>query len=179
MPPRTPGYTLLELVIALALALLLLGVAASAVGSGLEAARAGEARTRLLGSLALASVKAGVTGMHTVACASVDGARCSGSIDWSTGWIVFLDADGDREFDAAELQLDAVPALSGRVRLHGTVGRSHIVFQGNGGNAGSNVTFTLCDGRGPAHARSLVISNTGNLHDAPVSAANAATTCAP
>jgi type IV fimbrial biogenesis protein FimT len=173
------GYTLLELVAALAIALVLLGVAASAVGHGLEAARAGDARTHLLASLARAGSRAGITGTRAVVCSSTDGTSCSGTIDWSTGWIAFLDADADGEHDAGEQHLDAVAVLPGRVRLRSTVGRTRITFQGNGGNAGSNVTFTLCDGRGPARARSLVISNTGNLRDAPASAADAAATCAP
>ena len=32
-----------------------------------------------------------------------------------------------------------------------------------GGNAGSNVTFTLCDRRGEAAAVTLVLANTGRL----------------
>jgi type IV fimbrial biogenesis protein FimT len=179
MARHSRGYTLFELAAVLAIALVLLGIAASAVGGSLEAARAGEARTRLLASLTLAGVKAGITGTRAVACASSDGTHCSGSVDWSTGWIVFLDADADRERGAGEHGLDVVPALPGRVRLRSTVGRTRVTYQGNGGNAGSNVTFTLCDGRGPAHARSLFISNAGTLREAPASAEDAAATCAP
>jgi type IV fimbrial biogenesis protein FimT len=47
------------------------------------------------------------------------------------------------------------------------------VFQPNGGNAGSNVTFTLCDGRGAAQARSLVMANDGRLRATPAGAAAA------
>jgi multidrug efflux system membrane fusion protein len=67
----------------------------------------------------------------------------------------------------------------GQVRLRSTTGRTRVVYQGNGGNAGSNLTFTLCDGRGPAQARSLVISNAGRVRDAPAMAEAAAATCAP
>jgi len=37
------------------------------------------------------------------------------------------------------------------------------VFQPNGGNAGSNITFTLCDGRGAAQATTLVLANDGRM----------------
>jgi type IV fimbrial biogenesis protein FimT len=37
------------------------------------------------------------------------------------------------------------------------------VFQPNGGNAGSNATFTLCDGRGAARASTVVLANDGRL----------------
>jgi type IV fimbrial biogenesis protein FimT len=61
--------------------------------------------------------------------------------------------------------------------LHSTIGRTRIVFQGNGGNAGSNVTFTLCDGRGVTHARALILNNLGRLREASASAAEIASTC--
>jgi type IV fimbrial biogenesis protein FimT len=112
-----------------------------------------------------------------VLCPSTDGARCIDSPDWSGGWIVFLDPNASRERDAGEPLLLAQPALAGRVRLRSTAGRTRIVFQGNGGNAGSNVTFTLCDGRGPAKARALILSNTGGLRDGAATPDNLAATC--
>ena len=180
MSRRIPaGFTLLELVVILVIAAVLVGVATAAVGDGLEAARAADARARLLASLSLAAHRAALSGYHGVACSSLDGASCSGSVDWTPGWIVFLDADGDGVRDPGEAPLDTAPALAGQVRLRSTVGRTRVVFQGNGGNAGSNITYTLCDGRGPAQARSLVISNAGRMRDAPAEAAAAAVTCAP
>jgi type IV fimbrial biogenesis protein FimT len=173
------GFTLMEVIVALGLALVLLMVATAAIGGGLEAARAGGARADLLGSLALAGTRAGVTGMHAVICPSVDGKSCSDDVDWTPGWIVFTDTDGDGRADKGERLLQRVPPLSGRVRLHSTAGRTRFTFQGDGGNVGSNLTFTLCDGRGPAKARSLVISNAGRLRDAPASATAAAATCPP
>lgn len=180
MRPRPcRGFTLMELVVGLGLAMVLLLVASAAIGGGLEAARAGEARTDLLGSLALAATRAGVTGRHAVVCPSRDGIACTGAVDWTPGWIVFLDSNEDGRADPGERRLQHVPALAGRVRLRTSAGRTRVTFQGNGGNAGSNLTFTLCDGRGPAKARSLVISNAGRLRDAPASADAAAATCPP
>lgn len=173
------GFTLMELVVGTGIALALGLVASTAIGGGLEAARAIDARTHLLGSLALAGTRAGVTGTHAVVCPTRDGSTCSDSVDWTPGWIVFLDADEDGTADAGERRLERVPPLAGRVHLRSTSGRTQVVFQGNGGNAGSNLTFTLCDGRGPGKARALVIANTGRIRDAPASAAAAAVTCGP
>jgi type IV fimbrial biogenesis protein FimT len=174
-PPR--GVTLVELVFTLALATLLLLLATRAVDSGLEAARSEQARSHLLASLTLAASRAALTGRHAVVCPSRDGASCAASVDWSGGWIVFLDVDADGIADAGERRLDRVGALGGRVRLRTSTGRRRVTFQGSGGNAGSNLTFTLCDGRGPARARSLVLANSGGLRDAPAGAAAAAATC--
>jgi type IV fimbrial biogenesis protein FimT len=35
-----------------------------------------------------------------------------------------------------------------------------------GAAAGTNVTFTLCDGRGPSRTVALVLANSGRLRDA-------------
>ena len=63
--------------------------------------------------------------------------------------------------------------------MRSTVGRTKIVIQPSGGNAGSNVTYTLCDGRGAAMAESLVLSNRGFLHAGFPTATAIAATCAP
>jgi type IV fimbrial biogenesis protein FimT len=172
------GHTLIELLLALGVIAGMLLAALAAFSGGLEAARAQDARTRLLGSFLHATGRATLSGYRTVLCASRDGLACSGSVDWSGGWLVFQDTDGDGELGATEYRVEQVPALAGAVRLHSTSGRSRIAVLGNGGTVGSNVTFTLCDGRGPAKARSLILSNQGRLREAPADAEAAAATCA-
>ena len=171
------GLTLIELMIGLAVVGVLFGVALPAFSGGLEAARASEARAGLLASLLSAATHAGITGVHAVLCPTRDGASCVNSPDWSSGWLVFLDSNGSREIEGGERILRSQPPLAGKVRLRSTVGRIRIVFQGNGGNAGSNATFTLCDGRGPKRARALIMSNTGGLRDGAPSASGLAATC--
>ncbi len=63
------------------------------------------------------------------------------------------------------------PALP--TRLRHAARRPRLVFQPNGGNAGSNVTFTLCDRRGAAKATTLVLANDGLLRAGTPSAAAA------
>jgi len=171
------GLTLIELLIAVAGLTVLCTVAIPCLAGGVEAARGADARSSLLASLGTAANRAALTGVRGVLCPSVDGARCADTPDWSGGWIVFLDPNASRERDAGETLLLAQPALAGRVRLRSTAGRTRIVFQGNGGNAGSNVTFTLCDGRGPGKARALILSNTGGLRDGVATAENLEATC--
>ena len=171
------GFTLIELMIVLAVAGVLFGVAVPAFSGGLEAARASDTRAGLLASLMTASGRAAMTGVHGVLCPSNDGATCLDSPDWSAGWLVFLDRNGSRDLEGDEAILRVQPSLAGNVRLRSTIGRTRIVFQGNGGNAGSNVTFTLCDGRGASRARSLIMSNTGGLRDGAPTATAIAATC--
>ena len=164
MNSQPPGFTLIELLIALSIIAILFGVALPAYSNVIAAAHASDAHSSLLASLMTASHKGALTGRHAVLCPSVDGAACAGaSFDWSRGWIVFLDSNGNRERGSDETLIQHAPALDERVHLRSTAGRTRIVFQGNGGNAGSNVTFTLCDARGPAKAQTLVLNNQGRL----------------
>ncbi|HET6603972.1 MAG TPA: GspH/FimT family pseudopilin [Xanthomonadaceae bacterium] len=171
------GFTLLELMIAVAVVAILFAVAIPALANALEAARAGDARSGLLASLTRAVSRAAITGRHAVLCPSGDALACDAGQDWSGGWIAFLDRNGNREREADETVFFHQGALAGKVRLRSTVGRTRIVIQPSGGNAGSNVTFTLCDGRGPARAQTLVISNRGRIRYGKPSPAAITATC--
>jgi len=162
MPYRSRGFTLIEAMIALAVSCILLGTAVPACTGALAAAHAASARAALLASLTQSISHSALTGSEVVLCPG-DAAGCRDSFDWSGGWIAYADIDGDRSHDANETLLHAEPVLAGQVHLRTSAGRKRLVFQPNGGNAGSNVTFTLCDDRGAAKAVTLVLANDGRL----------------
>jgi type IV fimbrial biogenesis protein FimT len=177
MHTRSTGLTLVELLIAIAVVGILFGIALPAYNGAMEASRANAAKSALLSTVTQSINRAAITGRHVVVCPSRDRQACTGQPDWSSGWIAFLDANNNRARDAGESLLLHEPALAGKVRLRSTVGRTRLVIQPNGGNAGSNVTFTLCDGRGPSRAETVVLSNTGRLRYGTPSAAAIAATC--
>jgi type IV fimbrial biogenesis protein FimT len=174
---RATGFTLVELLIAVAIIGVLFGIALPAYDGAMEASRTNAAKSALLASVTRSINRAAITGRHVVLCSSHDGETCSGQPDWSGGWVAFLDTNNNRTRDAGESLLLHEPALAGKVRLRSTVGRTRLVIQPNGGNAGSNVTFTLCDGRGPKRAETIVLSNTGRLRYGTPSDAAIAATC--
>ena len=176
MPATRRGFTLIELLIVLVIVAVTLSLAIPAFSQARESTRAIAAEARLLQSLQRTLERAALTGKRAVLCPSPDGRECATSPDWSRGWIAFLDEDGNREHAPGEPLILAEAALPGDVRLRSTLGRTRLVFQGNGGNPGSNVSFTLCDGRGARHARSLILANDGRLrHGVPAEASVAAT----
>ena len=167
------GFTLIEAVIVLAVGGILVGAAVPALSAAAESARSSSAKSDLLATLTRAISHAAMAGSEVVLCPG-DGAGCRDTTDWSGGWIAYADIDGDRQRSANETLLQAEPALPGKVHLRSTSGRTRLVFQPNGGNAGSNVTFTLCDGRGAAQATTLVLANDGRLRYGKATAAGAA-----
>jgi type IV fimbrial biogenesis protein FimT len=162
MPHRTRGFTLIDAVIALAVAGILLGTAIPAWRGAIDGAHASSTKAALLDTLTRSVSHAALAGSEVVLCPG-DSAGCRNTPDWSRGWIAYADIDGNRQRSANETLLQAEPALAGSVHLRTTAGRTRLVFQPNGGNAGSNVTFTLCDGRGASKATTLVLANDGRL----------------
>lgn len=156
------GFTLIEALVALVVVALLLGLAVPALTSASEAVHNGSAQASLGGSILGAVAHSAATGTEVVLCPG-DADGCRSTIDWSRGWVAFADIDGDRQRGPADTLLKRVEALGGDVHLRSTPGRTRLVFQPNGGNAGSNVTFTLCDGRGAEKAMTLVLANNGRL----------------
>ena len=163
MQHNSKGFTLIEAMIVMLVAAILLAIAVPAFSSGMSAAHNGVARSTLATTLLDAVRHSALTGVEVVVCPHASTTQCNGSVDWSGGWIVFADLNGNRSRDANETLVRQAAALEGGVHLRSTVGRTRLVFQPNGGNAGSNVTFTLCDGRGIEKATTLVLANDGRL----------------
>jgi len=159
---RNRGFTLLEALIVLAVVSILACIAVPALRNVSAEAHAASAKAAFVETWLAAANHAALTGVEVVACPG-SASGCTGGIDWSRGWIAYADLDGDRARDDGETLLKRIAPLGGGVHLTSTVGRTRLVFQPNGGNAGSNATFTLCDGRGAAAATTMVMSNEGRL----------------
>jgi type IV fimbrial biogenesis protein FimT len=167
------GFTLIEAMITLTIATLLIGVAVPACSAAIESAHATSTKADLVATLTRSITHAAMAGSEVVLCPG-DASGCRNSSDWSQGWIAYADTDGNRQRGPNETLLQAEPSLAGRVHLRSTPGRVRVVFQPNGGNAGSNITFTLCDGRGAAMATTLVLANDGRVRAGTPTAAAAA-----
>lgn len=163
MMRRSCGFTLLEALVALAVTGLLLVIAVPAWSSAVARVHSVDAQSAMTTTLINAMRHATVTETEVVACPSPDGVRCSPGTDWSEGWIAYADLDGDRQHSATETTVHRQARLQGGVHLRSTTGRTRLIFQPGGSNAGSNVTFTLCDRRGPRAAITLVLANGGQL----------------
>jgi type IV fimbrial biogenesis protein FimT len=84
------GFSLIELMVVLAIAAVLLLAAAPNFATLLRGERLRTGSGELFGAIGLARAQALARG-HTVIVTPADGARS----DWSAGWLVFADRDGD------------------------------------------------------------------------------------
>ena len=157
------GFTLIETLVVTSIATILLGLVIPACRDAVAKAGTGAAKSAMLATLNDAVRHAGTTGTEVVLCPSLPGQTCLDSFDWSQGWHAFADINGNRERDDDELLVADTPALRWGARLLSSTGRRRLILQPSGGNAGSNVTFTLCAGLGSRHVETLILSNTGGL----------------
>lgn len=85
---RQSGFTILELMITLAVAAIVLSLGVPGFKSFMQNNRAATHTNDLITALNLSRSEATRRGTPIIVCSSTDGTRCSGSTDWSTGWVV-------------------------------------------------------------------------------------------
>jgi type IV fimbrial biogenesis protein FimT len=152
------GFTLVELLITLAVAALLLGVGLPAAQQVLASQNQAVAINTVVAALALARSTALTQAADVVVCPNAGGQLCGPWNTWGEGLLLFVDGNGNNSYEAANDRLIRESTGLG-VAAHTTVGRPRVRFQPNGMALGFNATFTFC---APAAApRSLILSNQG------------------
>lgn len=89
------GFSLVELMVVVAILGILAGLAAPSFASFIRSNRLTAAANDLLGAVALARSEALKRGQRIVLCTSSNASTCDNSASWGDGWIVFSDGDND------------------------------------------------------------------------------------
>jgi type IV fimbrial biogenesis protein FimT len=159
----TRGFTLVELMVTLAVLSIVLGVGIPAFQGLINNGRLTSQINQTIGLVSFARSEAAKRTATTITvCGSSDEATCN-STSWESGWLVMSDVDGDRVFDVADDELLRVgPALTGgnTLRTLGFGNAGFIQFDASG-SPGSAGTFILCDDRGATEAKAIVLSIVG------------------
>ncbi len=160
---RHAGFTLLELIVSICVLAILAAIAAPSLGTLLERQRAVAATNALVAHLSLARLTAITHNSHTVFCPSASGTGCDAGTDWSGGWMLFLDRDGNRRPDSADdiVRVERT-ALSQHLRLTSSSGRVQARYLPDGRSTGSNLTISVCNKRGEL-LNTVVVNNVGRI----------------
>ncbi|KLJ01738.1 Tfp pilus assembly protein FimT/FimU [Luteimonas sp. FCS-9] len=159
---RLNGFTLIELLTIL----VILAVVAMVGLPGfvdLVARHRVQTTMHLIGAdLAMARSSAIVGRSPVVVCPADGEAGCRDDGDWSDGWIVFADPDGNRQVDAPADVLRITPAPAGAARgLRIDATRPLVRYQRDGRSAGTNLTVRIC--RGGHLEGEIVVNNLGRV----------------
>ena len=158
MVPR--GVTLIELLVGLALAGILLGMALPAFHDLLAARRTTADMNQLAGAIATARAEAILRRRTVTLCPGAAG-RCGRTDSWHAGQLVFLDADGDGRLDDEDTVTHALPPLrpGSRVYWRAFRARSYLQFQPRGYTRWQNGSFLYCPPDGAARGARMAIVN--------------------
>lgn len=158
-PTRTHGFTLIELMIAVALFVLLSTLAVPSLVDLHQRNRNAAAANELVAHLNLARTHAVAKREMTVACPADSDDACAGHNRWHEGWIVFRDPDRDGRPNGPDDLLRVGAGLEGL--WSDSAGRTLIRYRPEGTAYGTNQTIKLCDPTGLSRPRAVVISNPG------------------
>lgn len=117
---------------------------------------------------------------QAVLCPSPDGHACqnsgTGDTVWEEGYLLFIDRDGDHEFDVGEMAVRVFGATEG-LYIRSSAHRDHVTYQPDSRASGSNLSFTFCDRRGRGSPRTVIVSNSGRPRTSTRNASGGAISC--
>lgn len=169
------GFTMLELMIGLAVAAILITVAVPGMASLMRSNQASATINEMIYALRLARSEAVTRKLPVAVCASDDdGDACGGGNDWTQGWMVFTDPNGDdactddgnRDCTDGGRVLHRVrdPASGFNLSANGNPGSDGVVvYDENGFALGYASTFTLCHESGGVDPRGFTLNMSGRI----------------
>jgi len=156
------GFTLTELLVALAIAGILAMIGAPAMGSLLARTRDASTEAMVANTLRHARTAAVMRNARVLVCPSRDGRQCNPGDDWQHGWLVAKDADHDGQPDADAPLIATQAAMPVGTRVITSIGRGQLAFHPNGGAGGSNARFTICHANART-GKAVIVANSGRV----------------
>lgn len=165
MRKDAPGFTLVELLIALAVLALLLGLALPGFRDVIERQRTATALHLVSAQFAQARNTAIMRRTPVTVCPSRGDGRCRTDADWSQGWLMYRDpTGGSQPRTRGDVLAEQHRPTHASVRIQSSAGRPRIRFQPDGRSGGTNLTVRICIA-GSVRGE-VVVNNVGRVRSA-------------
>jgi type IV fimbrial biogenesis protein FimT len=169
------GFTLVELVVALAVATLLVCLALPTYGEWIGMSQIMNEAQHLANSMNRARAEAINSGFRVNLCQSAGGPKCVAAGTWEGGWILFIDSNGNGQVDAGEQVLWTEEAAPSGITMAANAPLNHYFSYTSLGHARllngalQMGTFTVC--RHGRNAVNVVLAHSGRVRIAKTKAA--------
>jgi len=166
MNKNTHGFTLIELIVTLAVFAILVAIAAPSFNAFTDSSRRVSQINLLSTALAYARSEAVARNTTVSLCARTDGAEtCSAANNWKNGWLIFVDTNANGIYNpgAGEVLLKVFQASAPGSVITEITGNaaSALTYRGNGFITVANAEFKYCDAGGTAKVKSIIVRRTG------------------
>ncbi|MDP6828847.1 MAG: GspH/FimT family protein [Pseudomonadales bacterium] len=161
------GYTLIELLVTLAIAAVVVRAATVEFPHMLATWTASARINAIIGAVQTARHTAIVHRTNATLCPGID--RCGHRNHWHEGALVFTDHNANRRVDGADKITARLPAMRGGERIYWRAfrNRSYLLFRANGLTDWQNGHFQYCPPDGdPLFSRQIIVNATGRVRHA-------------
>ncbi len=135
------GFTLIELMVTIAIVGIFASIALPSFSQLIENNRISTATNELVTNLMLTRSEALKRSNNVTICASTNQTSCSGSTDYSAGWIVFLDCDSNGTITTAAIDCDNDGAADDSETIIKVGDGFNKIYMNN--NVSSSITYTF------------------------------------
>lgn len=174
---KLQGFTLIELIVTLVIAAILLALAAPNMRTFVSDQRLSTQTNELVADLNFARSEAVTRSVRITVCKSNDVTTCDTNTGtaWTMGRIIFVDADGNGQRATTEEllrvreSLAAAAETGNRILGDASAGQPiRVSYLGNGSvdEITAENQFRVCDDRGAAFGRAVVVSVSGRVRTA-------------
>lgn len=166
-PRLHAGFTLIELLVVLAISALTISLVSPMVNI-LRESKARSISYEFISALNLARSEAIKRGNRVTVCRTIDGTRCEGNPDidgqkdWSTGWIVFSDFNGNGQFNPTQDEILRVRQALGNGYTLRSNAKVRVTYKPLGISPGFMDSWTVCTpGKNESLAKGIIVAYTG------------------
>lgn len=168
---QTRGFTIIELIVAVALLAVLTGFAVPAFTAVINNNRLAGASNELAAALQSARIEAVRRGQRVIVCSTVNGTGCAAADAQWTGWLSFVDEDGNSSPQTSEILRVELVKLPIQLRVSPSISNSldRIVFRPdgfayrhNGNPMAANLSVCIATTRPADNIRDLTLTPGGS-----------------
>lgn len=162
------GFTLIEMLVTVAVLAIVLSIAAPSFSTMIKNGRLATESNDLMSDLALARTEAARRGGRVSLCISNNGTTCATSgADWSGGRIVFSDREPYGQIDSGDTILRVVSSVTAKkitLTASGFNPTYYFQFRPNGASSSSTTgVMKICDDRTGSFGREIEVLITGRV----------------